>query len=708
MRQTVENGEINVMNNTYVNDGGGGNARRVMSDFNYNIDHTKAFCRHIETLVSELSSQQDTVRDQILVLYQEDWTGSAADAHQRNLLDWYYQGQLKIDRMNFFREQLEANNAHAIEVLQIGLRLYIDPEKASTAVYVDGGYFGMNYTVEPEVLKLISQATESVGDAVDRLKGVGMLIPSESSGGFFSEDMAQGMANKLVEDLTQSFLELDSYRSSREFMMNMIYEFENATIERMAQQPPLTPNMNKLLASTPPAFSVAMMGRMTELLLQEEDDEVARKLVAELNVQEEVIRRMIKDGELDEDQYIGVYGSLKIPITYNGVICNVEIPLLGSNSYLSGLRQRHKSLVDGNTQSLYRVSEPKDGEMPTIGNVMSNRYRITAEGDMEALAWWNDHKIDGATWDDFAGYEYAFEGTPISDIDAMLLAGGIEDYKLHKEDFDDGDDTNNPTVKNWILDDIRIANDGLVMELYRNTVTGEVTVSVRASSDFRRRVDKDGLFEFNEAVKITEEWIKGNKNISFVGLDRGAAIAQLLALKYNQPATVFNSSLTAEQIFEAGLMPQAITNKINEDDTKIIVYYVDGSLASVLGTGTVLGLDDDPIKLDGKSVWKGAIESANPLNDPSALIVEGGGLGLGVIADAQNGMLTRKAFLKRLGVWGIIAGSGIEGFNGAIDSIDKNTKREQLFESIVSLWGLDAKERRELKWFWNKYIEDDE
>jgi hypothetical protein len=677
---------------TAVNDGGNGGAVRVMRDFNYNITQTDEFCRsQVERIMDFLISQQMTVKNQLLAIYNENWKGGAADQHQLNLLDWYYQGQLKLDRLQFLREQLLGLNEHAKEVLQMGMRLYIDPERSSAAVYVDGGHMGMNYTDDFESYNVINTVIESMEDALVALKKI--YIPDESAVGWFSykEDAAQNQLADLLTSLTTGIDELDTYRYKREAVMNAVYELENAIISRMELQPPLVPNLSKILETATPQMSMALMGKMTEELLQEEDEEAAKALIVQIEALEEELRKMIKAGDLDEDKYIGKYDTLKVPITYNGVFCYVVVPDKGAGGvqgFLWGIRKQHRTLMNGDYGLLYGMSDPEDGDVPTLSNVMTNRYRIAYERDLAALTWWNENKVDGASWDDFPGFEYAFEGKGIEDIEALLLAGGIEDYEKHKLYMGDDSKKNDPIYEGWGLVAVKEGSDGLVMELYKNS-DGEIVVSVRANSNLMNRVPRQPISEYDEADKIAYEWMREYKNISFVGMDRGGAIAQLLAINYNQPATVFNSSLTAYQLNEVGLLPKAVANQLNSDDTKIKGYYVVDSVADALDTGTGISFDDQTVGLKGKPIWQGTLETVNPFDSPDGIasLVSEFGLGAaGVISELTAGETVLTA-LKSAGIPGFIIGTSVVGVVGVVGTFDENNKRAQTLEALMEYLG---------------------
>jgi hypothetical protein len=452
----------------------------------------------------------------------------------------------------------------------------------------------------------------------------------------------------------------------------------------MAYEPPLVPNLSKILETATPQMSMALMGKMTEELLQEEDEEAAKALIEQLEALEENLRKMIKTGELDEDKYIGKYDTLKVPITYNGVFCYVVVPDKGAGGvqgFLWGIRKQHRTLMNGDYGLLYGMSDPEDGDVPTLSNVMTNRYRIAYDGDLAALAWWNENKVDGATWDDFPGFEYAFEGKGIKDIDALLLAGSIEDYEDHQVYLDDDKKSNDP-IANWELIAIKEGSDGLAMELYQN-LNGEVTVAVRASGKFMKRLPKQGLPEYGEAEKIAAEWMQEYNNISFVGMDRGGAIAQLLALKFNQPATVFNANLTAEQITAAGLMGYAIAKQLNPGGTKIKGYYVDGSTSDLFGAGDAIGFDEQPVELDGSPIWKGTLDGIIPFSELDGIPASAGGFLAGVAAEKAKGVSWKNAIKSALGIWATAAGVVIDGSIGTVDAIDQNNKRKQTLESLM-------------------------
>jgi hypothetical protein len=358
--------------------------------------------------------------------------------------------------------------------------------------------------------------------------------------------------------------------------------------------------------------------------------------------------------------------------------------------------------------------------VPTTDWVMTNRLMVV-NGIAEALDWWMEHKLDGETWSGLASSDRTYTGSGIDDLEAMVLAGGVEDYEEHGSSIDknakviykdkDGNDK-------WILYSVDKGSNGLVMEVYKDVQTGEVVVAIRASNEYAKRIS-DGQYterpEVQEALEKAGKLLDTYGNIAFVGMDRGGALAQLCALKYNQPATVFNSGLTPEMVRAAGLLPNAINNRVNPDGTKIKGYTVGGSLNDSLTDENELFYDDIVTFLRGISIAKGTVNSIIPDVDKirGGDLEEIGGLtggaaatAVGTAAEMAAGKTLSQALLAALGLWGLGATVLTQAGFGAFDTMDENTKRDITMRALAEIYGLSQDELRELMNSMEKYKEN--
>jgi hypothetical protein len=360
--------------------------------------------------------------------------------------------------------------------------------------------------------------------------------------------------------------------------------------------------------------------------------------------------------------------------------------------------------------------------VPTTDWVMTNRLMVV-NGIAEALDWWMEHKLDGETWSGLEASDRIYTGSGIDDMEAMVLAGGVEDYKEHESRDEKKLDViykDKEGNDKWYLMDSSIekGSNGLVMEVYKDVQTGEVVVAIRASNEYAKRLS-DGEYaerpEVQEALEKAGRLLDKYGSVTFVGMDRGGALAQLCALQYNQPATVFNSGLTPEMVRAAGLLPNAINNRVNPDDTKIKGYTVGGSLNDSLTDENELFYDDVVTFLRGISIAKGVTNSIIP-DVGSALdgdMEELGGLAggatgtvAGTVAEVAAGKTLPKALLSALGLWGLGATVLAQAGFGALDTMDENTKREITLRGLAEISGIDQEELRELMNSMEQYKEN--